>query len=119
MSGDAEDYSPQSCQVGLKQLATLFQDAAAILDAAVRAEANVEAPIVCLPQTLDLRSSSRPGSRHFGFSPGDTQNPEPYFYVCSGVAKNSQRTLVKAHALIAEADPAAAAAKLKTLANAT
>ena len=41
MSGDAEDYSPQSCQAGLTQLATLFQDAAAILDAVARAEGSV------------------------------------------------------------------------------
>jgi hypothetical protein len=116
MSGDAEDYSPQSCQPGLTQLATLFQDAAAILDAVARAESSVEATIVCLPETLDLRSDSRTGRHRLGFSPGDAQNPEPYFHVSTGAARGARRPVATARALIAEDDPVAAAAKLRRLA---
>ena len=115
MSGDAEDYSPQSCQAGLTQLATLFQDAAAILDAVARAEGSVEAAIVFLPETLDLRSNSREGTHRLGFSPGDAQDPEPYFYVSTGVARSARRQVATVRALISEIDPVAAAAKLRRL----
>ena len=116
MSGDAEDYSPQSCQAGLTQLATLFQDAAAILDAVARAEDSVEASIVLLPETLDLRSDSPAGRHRLGFSPGDAQNPEPYFHVSMGAARSARRQVATARALISENDPVAAAAKLRRLA---
>ena len=36
MTGDAEDYSPQSCRKGLTELMAWFQNAAAILEAAAR-----------------------------------------------------------------------------------
>jgi hypothetical protein len=117
MSGDAEDYSPLSCQTGLTQLAAVFQDAAAILDAVARAEGDVEAAIVLRPETLDLRSNSREGTHRLGFSPGDAENPEPYFYVSTGAARSARRLLATARALISESDPVAAATKLRKLAT--
>jgi hypothetical protein len=116
MSGDAEDYSPRSCQAGLTQLTTAFQDAAAILDAVARTDGSVEASIVCFPETLDLRSDSRAGRHRLGFSPGDAQNPEPYFYVSTGAARSARRRVATSRALVSENDPAAAAAKLRRLA---
>jgi hypothetical protein len=118
--GDAEDYSPRLCRQGLIQLTALFQDAAAILDAATRASGNDKIGVLCLPQTLNLTSLPDPGATlgDFAFSPGDAENPEPYFYV-NGGAKNrsagfSKHPVVKASTLIAETDPMAAAIKLKT-----
>jgi hypothetical protein len=122
MSGDAEDYSPQLCRAGLIQLTALFQDAAAVLDAAARAAGRHQIRIVCLPQTLNL--TTLPGhagveAGEFGFSPGDVENPEPYFYVDDGVkngsAGSAKRSVLKASTLITESDPVAAAIKLKKL----
>jgi len=120
MSGDAEDYSPQLCRQGLIQLRALFQDAAAVLSAAARATNGDKVRIVCLPQTLNLTSRpDHPGAKvgDFGFSPGDVENPEPYFYVNDGMkigsAGSTKRSVLKASTLIAESDPMAAAIKLK------
>jgi hypothetical protein len=115
MSGDAEDYSPQACQVGLIQLATLFQDAAAILDAAARVD-GAETGMVCYPATLDLQTSSPCQGHRLGFAPGDAQHAEPYFYVCMEPSPGSRRPVITAAALISESDPATAAAKLRRLA---
>jgi hypothetical protein len=122
MSGDAEDYSPQLCRQGLMQLMALFQDAAAVLSAAARAAGEDEICIVCLPQTLNLTSRSDHSGANlgdFGFSPGDAENPEPYFYVNGGVkngsAESTTRSVLKASVLIAESDPIAAAIKLRKL----
>jgi hypothetical protein len=112
MSGDAEDYSPQACQTGLTQLAALFQDAAAILEAAALVE-GAETDMVCDPATLDLQTGSSRQGHRLGFAPGDAQHAEPYFYVCA--EPGSRRPVVTAAALISESDPVAAAAKLRRL----
>lgn len=122
MSGDAEDYSPQSCRPGLIQLTALFRDAAAVLGAAARAAGEGEIRIVCLPQTLNLTSAPVHGEAKLGdfaFSPGGAENPEPYFYVSdgtkSGSAAGTQRSRLKASTLFVESDPLAAALKLAKL----
>jgi hypothetical protein len=110
MSGDAEDHSPQSNQPALAQLTAWFRNAAAALMRAAGAE---RAAICCWPQTLSLSTASNIGSTDFGFTPGDAQIPEPYFYRSLGVAKGSTaskaRSVLTASALLAESDPAAAA----------
>src|SRR5271156_2437625 len=92
MSGDAEDHSPQSCREGLTQLTAWFQNAAAVLGAASRGTDTSQTRIVCLPQTLDLTCVPRTGAiqSNFGFSPGDKQNPEPFFYIASGSAAENR-----------------------------
>jgi hypothetical protein len=109
MTGDAEDHSPQSCQPGLMQLTAWLQDAADILLAAAGTAGADNTRLVCLPQTLSLTSGD------FAFSPGDAQNPEPFFYVNRGSARSAA---IKGSTVIAERDPAAAAAALKGLAAA-
>jgi hypothetical protein len=124
ISGDAEDHSPQSCRRGLAQLMAWFQSAAAVLRAANRAGDAADIRIVCLPQTLNLKCVSGPGVAHavFGFSPGDMQNPEPFFYAASNAAIGSGRekgvSILKASKLLAERDPATAALNfLKSIAG--
>ena len=49
----------------------------------------------------------------FGFSPGDGQNPEPFFYrdarEPNGLAASGKRSVLTASKLLAENDPALAA----------
>jgi hypothetical protein len=124
ISGDAEDHSPQLCRRGLAQLTAWFQSAAAVLRAANRAGDAADIRIVCLPQTLNLKCVSGPGvaQADFGFSPGDMQNPEPFFYATSNVAIGSGReksvSILKVSKLLAERDPATAALNfLKSIAD--
>ncbi len=120
MSGDAEDYSPQLCREGLVCLTGLMQDAAAVLDAAAGGKTDREPCVSCLPQTLDLVSPANSIEKpaHFGFSPGGPDSSEPYFYVVdAGDGSGCKRSLaVEASIIIAERNPAAAAAKLRNLA---
>jgi len=115
MTGDAEDYSPQSCWKGLTELVAWIQNAAAILDAAARASIAGKVGIVCSPQTLELSCIMDSGSKPagFGFSPGDGQSPEPYFYrstsARNGSAGSSKRSILTVSKLLAESDPANAA----------
>jgi len=87
--GDAEDYSPESCITGLRQLAAWFQNAAAAF-----AAAGGDGDIICSPQTLDLISAQG------GFSLGDA-NGEPYFYK----DKRGKRSVLKASQFMHERDP--------------
>ena len=114
MSGDEDDHSPQACMAGLTQLAAWFQNAAAVLDATARAAGAGKVEIVSWPQTLTLTCVSDAGPTGFGFSPGDTQSPAPFFYrnarSANGSANSNGRTILTASKLLAERDPAAAAA---------
>lgn len=105
MSGDEEDHSPQACAQGLAQLTAWYQFAASAIEAAAG-----EAGTVCWPQTLTLTAGKKTG---FGFSPGDTQSPAPFFYrnlrAANGSANSNGRTILTASKLLAENDPAAAA----------
>jgi hypothetical protein len=122
MTGDAEDHSPQSFHHGLTQLKVWFQDATVVLDAAARAAGADRTPIICLPQTLDLRCAPEPGAKQgeLGFSPGDAQNPEPYFYAYSSATNsavgNRKRAVLKGSTVLAQSDPAAAGMMLAKLA---
>jgi hypothetical protein len=104
MSGDAEDYSPMTCQNGLAELAVWFRNAASVLSS-VKSESR----IVTLPQTLTLAyiSKNRP-ELGCGFSIGD-DTTEPYFFV-SG-AGNRKQPILKASQLQGESNPGVAAAQ--------
>ncbi len=115
MTGDAEDYSPQSCHEALTRLMAWFQNAATILDSTAQASSAGKVGIICWPQTLNLSCVMDAGSKlaGFGFSPGDGQNPEPFFYrdvrAPNELAASSKRSVLTASKLLAENDPAAAA----------
>ncbi len=121
MSGDAEDYSPQLCSRGLIKLTALLQDATAVLRAIARSTGTKHFRVACLPQTLNLAGTldTDTAAGHFGFSPGDTDHPEPYFYLHdgakNGLAGKTNARIVKASTLLAESNPVAAAAKLRKL----
>ena len=123
MAGDAEDYSPQSCWKGLTELVAWFQNAAVVLDAAARASIAAKVAIVCSPQTLELSCIMDSGSKPagFGFSPGDGQSPEPYFYRNTSARNSStgsgKRSILTASQLLAENDPATVAITFMRAAN--
>lgn len=113
MTGDADDHSPQACKQGLTQLIAWFQNAAVILDAAARDSSKVT--VVCWPQTLELSCVTASGSKaaDFGFSPGDRQNSEPYFFksksASNGSAGSTKSAILTASKLLTDEGPAAAA----------
>jgi hypothetical protein len=115
MTGDADDHSPQSCQPALTQLMTWYCNAAAAIDATAITSGFEGSKVVCRPQTLALSCISNNGSKRggFGFSPGDAEIREPYFYRYSaagnGSAAAKTRTTMTASKLLAEHDPAATA----------
>jgi hypothetical protein len=115
MTGDAEDHSPQSCQPALTQLAAWYRNAAAVIDAMARTSGFDGSKIVCSPQTLALSCTSNNGSARtdFGFSPGDAEIPEPYFYryraAGNGSATAGKRSTITASKLLAESNPPATA----------
>jgi hypothetical protein len=122
MTGDATDHSPQSCQQALKQLTAWFRKAAAILDAAAWTSDTEQTCIVCWPETLNLSCASKIGSARadIGFSPGDAENPEPYFYrghrASNGSGAHKGRSILTASELLAASDPAATAFGFLTIA---
>lgn len=124
MTGDATDHSPQSCQQALAQLTAWFRKAAAILDATAWTSGAEHTCIVCWPQTLDLSCASNIGSTRpdAGFSPGDAENPEPYFYrgrpASNGSGVGKGRSILTASELLAASDPAATAFAFLTIAGA-
>jgi hypothetical protein len=121
LTGDAEDYAPQACRDGLMELAKWFGKAAAVLKEAVRACGADRPAVICRPQTLDLALAPLPGAKppSLGFSLGDAQHAEPYFYVADQPISDSaeaERQIVSAAKLIAQDDIAQAAAALLKIA---
>jgi len=114
MSGDAEDYSPQSNLPALTQMRDWLRNAAAVLDATARASGD-GIGILCWPQTLSLSIGSHIelARANVGFTPGDAQIAEPYFYrrlaSARGAAPSRARSVLKASALLGQSDPAVAA----------
>jgi hypothetical protein len=115
LTGDAIDHDTRACQQGLTKLTACFGNAATVIEAAARATGATNARIICLPQTfaLTLAPDSDAPWIGLGFSPGDRENPEPYFYA-GGVAgaelQPAQR--IAAAALLAQDSTARAAATL-------
>ena len=70
--------------------------------------------IICRPQTLGLRASHiEAGRLDVGFTPGDAENPEPYFYrerpAKNGAGRGRARSILTASEMLAASDPAATA----------
>jgi len=123
LTGDAEDYAPQDCRKGLIQLTDWLGKAAAVLEAAAHARSPDRAEVICLPQTLDLVLAPLSGASSIplGFSPGDTENPEPYFYTGGGANPASPkppRAIVSGSKLLAQGDAVRVAATLLKMAAA-
>jgi hypothetical protein len=123
LTGDAQDYAPETCREGLAQLAIWFGKAAAVLTAAARASGAEKPAIICLPQTLDLVLTPLSDAKAIalGFSPGETQNPEPHFYAATAVKPASAmptHAIVRGSELLAEGELARAAAMLLKIAAA-
>ncbi len=95
MSGDAEDYSPEACAGGLELLNAWFCAAASVL--------SPDGRVACRPESLMLMAAMDTA----GFSPGDAQHDEPYFFAETG----SHRRYLTASQLVNEKNPVAAAAK--------
>ena len=95
MSGDAEDYAPEACVGGLELLNAWFCTAASIL--------SPDGRVACRPESLMIMVAMDTA----GFSPGDAQHDEPYFFAGTG----SNRRRLTASQLAKEKNPTAAAAE--------
>jgi hypothetical protein len=95
MSGDAEDYSPESCPGGLELLNAWFCAAATVL--------SPDGRVACRPESLTLMAAMGGHGDVAGFSPGDAEHDEPYFFSGPG---NNRRRLV-ASQVTKEKNPAA------------
>jgi hypothetical protein len=102
MSGDAEDYSPEACAGGLELWNAWFCAAASVL--------SPDGRVACRPASLMLMAATDT----VGFSPGDAQHAEPYFF--AGTDSNPRR--LTASQLASEKNPTAAAAEFIGLAPA-
>jgi len=116
MTGDAVDHDTQACREGLMQLTAWFGNAATLIEAVARATGSTNARIICLPQTFALMLAPDSGAPRIslGFSPGNRENPEPYFYAGGFAGDGAQRSAarIEAAALLTQDDPARAAATL-------
>ena len=102
MSGDAEDYSPEACAGGLELLNAWFCAAASVL--------SPDGRVASRPESLMLMAAMDTA----GFSPGDAQHGEPYFFA----GTDSNRRRLTASQLAREKNPTAAAAEFIGLAPA-
>jgi hypothetical protein len=119
MTGDAVDHETQACRQGLTQLTAWFGNAATVLEAVARVSGATTPRIICLPQTfaLTLALDSDAPRSGLGFSPGDPENPAPYFYTGAAGNDGSQSPRrIAAAALLTQDDPARAAAMLLKMA---
>lgn len=119
MTGDAVDHETQACREGLTQLTAWFGNAATVLEAVARVSGATMPRIICLPQTFALTLAPDSGSARssLGFSPGDRENPAPYFYpVATGNDGSQSAQRIAAAALLTQDDPARAAAMLSKMA---
>jgi hypothetical protein len=99
ISGDAKRYSPQSFLNGLIILKSWLCNGAAVLTAAADSE---RVDIVCWPQNLNLSCLVNSKATNYGFSLGDADTPEPYFYVdCCGTGTS---IVSKSHSILSASD---------------
>lgn len=80
MSGDGVEFSPEQYRDELRDLGAWFRNAVTAIRRA--SKANGSTTLAIAPQSLRLEALS--DGRRLGFSPGDADIPEPYFYVASG-----------------------------------
>jgi hypothetical protein len=114
MSGDAKEYSPQSCAAELRELATWYQNAGISLLAAAK-QAGVAAPhITCNPQDLTLTCrleatdrESRSQATELGFSLGQHAGDDPHFFVKPANGNPGAPSMLAAGTIIAAGIPQA------------
>jgi hypothetical protein len=104
LTGDAEDYDPQSCAAELAELAGWFHNAAfAFVQAAGEVDSAQSPRIDCWPQHLTLTCMLRghAGTRpvEMGFSPGRAGSDELHFYVAPGDEAETRAATVAMPAL--------------------
>jgi hypothetical protein len=112
MSGDAEEYSPQSCAAELRELAAWYHNASISLRAAAK-RIGVAAPhIACNPQDLTLMCQVKVGAGQpknqkveVGFSPGRHATDDPYFYVKAASGNPGAPSMLRAATIIAAGAP--------------
>jgi hypothetical protein len=112
MSGDAEQYSPQSYAAELFELAAWYHNAAANFVAAA-ADIGAAAPrLVCNPQDLTMRCRLDLGEAEenldtieLGLSPGTHELDEPHFYVNRAPGRPAARSIMRATTLIGDSAP--------------
>jgi hypothetical protein len=112
MSGDAKEYSPQSCAAELSELAAWYQNAAAAF-AATAADFGSAAPrLACNPQDLTLRfclqigeGLQNPHTIELGFSPGGHEADEPCVYVSGPSDTPAVASIMRASTLIGDHAP--------------
>jgi hypothetical protein len=111
LSGDAQEYSPQSCAAELSQLAAWYQNAGAALVAAAADVGTATPRLTCNPQDLTLRCRLELGERQqnprtieIGFSPGGPAVDEPYFFV-NGAGDIPAELIIRATTLVGDQAP--------------
>jgi hypothetical protein len=112
ISGDAEEYSPQSCAAELRELTAWYHNASISLRAAAK-QIGVTAPhITCNPQNLTLtcrtevgRAQSRRHTVELGFSPGQDATDDPYFYVKPADGNSGAPSMLRATTISAAGAP--------------
>lgn len=112
MAGDGVEFSPDEYRQELDELAAQFRNAALAL-ARARGDRDGEThPVRLWPQDMSLEisagSANGAGSSGlaFGFAPGDTDTPEPFFYMSRNA--NGARGVPEARLRISEIPSAAA-----------
>jgi hypothetical protein len=112
MSGDAEQYSPQSCAVELFELAAWYHNAATSFVAAAADLGAATPRLACNPQDLTMRCNLEVGEAsenshtiELGFSPGGHEVLEPYFYVKGTGDTPAAGSIIRATTLIGEEAP--------------
>lgn len=110
ITGDAEDYSPETYQAGLIELTRWFQNAGAALTRAAT-EAGASGEVVCLPNNLHLAAyvpvdkGGMNRTIRIGFAPGDEVITQPYFYVAAHDAPRTE--VLTASVIVTGEDPSA------------
>lgn len=112
MSGDAEQYSPQSYAAELSELAAWYHNAAANFVAAAADIGAAKSSLTCNPHDLSMRcrlelgeAEQNPDIIELGFSPGTHEVDEPYFYVDRAGGKPAAGCIMRATTLIGDRVP--------------
>jgi hypothetical protein len=112
MSGDAEQYSPQSYAAELVELAAWYHNAAANFVAAAADIGAAKPSLTCNPQDLSMRcrlelgeAEENPGTIELGFSPGTQEVDEPHFYVSRAGGRPAAGCIMRSTTLIGDRAP--------------
>jgi hypothetical protein len=112
LSGDAEEYSPQSCAAALRELTAWYHNASISLRAAAKQIGVAAPPIACNPQNLTLTCRVEVGGEQptsqkveLGFSPGEHASDSPYFYIKAADGNPGAPSRLRAATIIAAGAP--------------